>query len=210
MNVDFLALSRNGYKNEVELAESYAGDTSLETVCYCRYNHDPIFFLAPNPETPGDTISAFCTVGDASLTSLGIHDEAELFDTLLFKRINTVSKSVMDPLPKNHGSIEKNGVVCNDYFGNPTVSLYILFVEASTYIHRHFQKPYQGEQTCLMVVYFSETTRHFYAGPFKADEIAVIARNGSKVDFNNILSLCHTSFNDSILASHCFFFVFLQ
>ena len=133
----FLALSRNGYKNEVELfnATTYAGDTSLEAVCYCRSNHDPIFFLAPNPETPGDTISAFCTVGDDSFTSLEIHDEAELFDTLLFKRFNTVSKSVMDPLPKNlNGSVALNGVVCNDYYGYPTVSLYIPLKVAPLYI----------------------------------------------------------------------------
>ena len=107
-------------------------DTSLEMVCYCRSNHDPIFFLAPNPETPGDTISAFCTEGGDNFTSLGIFDEAELFDTLLFKRINTVSESVMDPLPKNlDGNVSDKGIVCNDYYGYPTVSLYIPFLEES-------------------------------------------------------------------------------
>ena len=60
-----------------------------------------------------------------------------------------------------------------------------------------------------MVVFFSETTRHFYAGPFKADEIAVIAKNGSQdesvtVDYKKILKYCHTSFSDTIVASHCF------
>ena len=62
-----------------------------------------------------------------------------------------------------------------------------------------------------MVVFISETTRHFYAGPLKADEIAVIAKNGSDVSaaYENILSYCQTSFADSIEASHCFVFILL-
>ena len=144
-NVDFLALSRDGYNNEVKLFDgnTNANDASLEMVCYCRSNHDPIFFLAPNPETPGDTISAFCAINDSSsYSSFGIFDEVELFDTLLFKRINTVSESVMDPLPKNlDGNVTDNGIVCNDYYGYPTVSLYIPFLEesASTFFRSHIK-----------------------------------------------------------------------
>uniref|UniRef100_A0A914PSR8 Uncharacterized protein n=1 Tax=Panagrolaimus davidi TaxID=227884 RepID=A0A914PSR8_9BILA len=152
--------------------EGFLGDAIL--ICVCRETYEPIFFISSYYLNFGEfeDVYFYCVLGNPK--SVGIHDDYEIYDNLLFESIKNIPNTLMTPL-KDDDSSE---VGCYDTDGFLTKSI-------------------GNQKTCFFALEIKDSESfhesEIYSGPLISSELPNVWSNIFKLNPS-----CYTSVKDTV------------